>query len=91
MFRKNETKSLLQARTRALKNAEIKVEQRNRMIKDLQEEAEVLIEANADLRFEVEELTLFKDKVKSIMTSKGTIVSKHDKIIELVNDDQSIN
>ena len=91
MFRKNETKSLLQARTRALKNAEIKVEQRNRMIKDLQEEAEVLIEANADLRFENEELTLFEDKVINIMTSKGTIVSKYDKILELVNDYQSTN
>lgn len=91
MFRKNETKSLLKARTIALKNAEIKVEQRNKMIKDMQEEAEVLIGANADLRFENEELKLFKDKVISIMTSKGTIVSKHDKIIELVSDYQSLN
>lgn len=91
MFRRKEKQSLLEARTRALKLAEIRVEQRNKMIKELQEEAEVLIDTNSDLRYENEELKLFQNKVISIMTTKGTIVDKYDKIKELVHDYQSTN
>lgn len=91
MFRKNETKSLLKARTVALKHAEIKLEQKEKQIKNLQEEAEILIEVSAGLRNENLELQLFKDKVVNIMNKKTTIVKKHDEIKELVDDYQSNN
>lgn len=91
MFRRKEKQSLLEASRKALRNAEKKVEERDRLIKDLQEEAQILIETNSDLRFENEELKLFKDKVINTMNKKTTIVDKYDIIKELVNDYQSIN
>lgn len=91
MFRKKEKQSLLEASRKALRNAEKKVEERNRLIKDLQEEAQILIETNSDLRFENEELKLFKDKVVNTMNKKATIVDKYDIIKELISDNQSEN
>lgn len=86
MFRRKEKQSLLEASRKALRNAEKKVEERNRLIKDLQEEAQILIETNSDLRFENEELRLFKDKVINTMNQKATIVDKYDIIKELIKE-----
>ena len=55
------------------------------LIKDMQEENEVLIGSLAQLRDENLELKLFKDRVINIMTNTGTIVGKFDKIKELVD------
>ena len=46
---------------------------------------------NIDLKLEVRHLQEFKDKVTDIMTGKGTIVDKHDKIKELVDNLQTEN
>ena len=91
MFRKNETKSLLKARTIALKRAEFKIEQKEKQIKELQEEAEILIGVNAGLRSENLELQLFKDKVVNIMNKKATLVKKCDEIKELVDNLETEN
>lgn len=56
MFRRNETKSLLQARTRALKNAEMKIEQRDILIKDLQEENVILLNNLSEARAKIIDL-----------------------------------
>lgn len=85
MFRRKEKQSLLEASRKALRNAEKKVEERDKLIKDLQEEAQILIETNSDLRYENEELRLFKDKVVNTMNQKATIVDKYDIIKELVD------
>lgn len=92
MFRKTkELESLVEASRKALKSVEKKVEERDKLIKDLQEKIEVLAETNSDLRYENEELKLFKDKVVNTMNKKATIVDKYDIIKELISDDQSEN
>ncbi len=48
-------------------------------------------ESNKELRFENEELNLFKSKVVNIINEKATIVYKHDKIKELVDNLQTEN
>lgn len=86
MFRRKEKQSLLEASRKSLRNAEKKVEERDKLIKKLQEEAQILIETNSDLRYENEELRLFKDKVVNTMNKKATIVDKYDIIKELIKE-----
>ena len=45
---------------------------------------------NLDLKLEVRHLQEFKTKIINIMTGKGTIVDKHDKIKEVITSDQTI-
>lgn len=46
---------------------------------------------NLDLKLEIRHLEQFKKSVVSIMTEKGTIVDKYDKIKELVDNLQTEN
>lgn len=91
-FRKQkEMQSLIDASRKNLEAAERKIEERNILIADMERQAQALYEENKDLRFENEELVDFKRKVITVMTEKGTIVSKYDKINELVNNLQAGN
>lgn len=61
---------------------------------DLSIEKEVSSELrneNLDLKLEVRHLKEFENKVTDIIQSKGTIVDKHDKIKELVDNLQTEN
>ena len=85
---------MLETRKSLRETIETKTKQihtRERLIDELREENTELYEQGKDLRNENEELKLFKDKVISIMKSKDTIVNKHDKINELVDDVESYN
>lgn len=100
-FRKiKEMQSLIKSRTIALKRAESKIEQRDKLIKDLreernelQEEAEILVESNADLRNENEELKILIHNVSKLANSNkyGNEKAILNKIKELVRDYQSKN
>lgn len=100
-FRKfKEMQGLIQSRTIALKRAESKIEQRDKLIKnlreernELQEEAEILVESNSGLRCENEELRLLLHNVSKLANSNTYDNEKAvlDKIKELVNDYQSRN
>lgn len=46
---------------------------------------------NLDLKLEVRHLQEFKNKVINIITDKGTIVDKYDKVKELVDNLQTEN
>lgn len=63
----------------------------NQYLKELEQKFTEQKDANEDLRNENLENKLFKDKVTRIMNAKDTIVSKHDKIKELISDYQSQN
>ena len=76
---------------RKIKNLETKVLNRDILIKDMEEQAEVQNAELRDLRCENSELFDFRTRVIDIMTRKGTIVSKYDKIKELVDNLQTDN
>lgn len=63
----------------------------NLYLKDSEQKLAEQKDENEDLRNENLEDKLFKDKVIRIMNAKDTIVSKHDKIKELISDYQSQN
>lgn len=78
-----EKQSLLQARTRALRNAEEKIEQ-------LKQENIAVHNENKDLRFEIEEQSdLINSIIKELYSTIKTNEQKIDKIKELVSDYQS--
>lgn len=94
MFKRTkELQSLLNASRKALKEAEDKIENRNMLIKDMEEQAKALYEENKDLRFENEEqLDLIKRIDKLVNSNKyNNEKAVLDKIKELVRDYQSIN
>lgn len=94
MFKRTkELQSLLDASRKALKDAESKVENRNMLIKEMEEQAKALYEENKDLRFENEEqLDLIKRIDKLVNSNKyNNEKAIIDKIKELVRDYQSIN
>lgn len=94
MFRRSkELQTLLNASRKALKEAEDKMENRNILIKDMEEQAKALYEENKDLRFENEEqLDLIKRIDESVNSNKyNNEKAILDKIKELVRDYQSIN
>lgn len=70
---------------RKIANQKVMIDNRNKLIKKQRDEIDLLNAVNKDLRFENEELIDFKRKVLNIMTGKGTIVDKYDKINELVD------
>lgn len=94
MFKRTkELQSLLDASRKALKDAESKVENRNMLIKEMEEQAKALYEENKDLRFENEEqLDLIKRIDKLVNSNKyNNEKAIIDKIKELVSDCKSIN
>lgn len=94
MFKRTkELQSLLDASRKALKEAEDKVENKNILIKDMEEQAKALHEENKDLRFENEEqLDLIKRIDKLVNSNKyNNEKAIIDKIKELVSDCKSIN
>ena len=94
MFRRTkELQSLVEATRKALKEAEDKAENRNAVIKDMEEQAKALYEENKDLRFENEEQQdLIKRRDKLVNSNKyNNEKAILNKIKELVSDYQSIN
>lgn len=94
MFKRTkELQSLLDASRKALKEAEDKVENRNILIKDMEEQAKALYEENKDLRFENEEQLDLIKRIDKLVNSNQYNNEKAilNKIKELVSDYQSIN
>lgn len=85
MFKIKEKQSLLEARTKSLKNAENKV-------KELTRENLAVHEENKDLRSENEEQTfLINNFIRELYSNLKTDEQKIIKLKELVDDYQSIN
>ena len=76
---------------RKIRNQKAMIENRDILIKDMEEQAEVQNAELRDLRNENSELFDFRTRVIDIMTRKGTIVDKYDKIKELVDNLQTEN
>ena len=76
---------------RKIRNQKAMIENRDILIKDMEEQAEVQNAELRDLRYENSELFDFRTRVIDIMTRKGTIVDKYDKIKELVDNLQTDN
>lgn len=94
MFKRTkELQSLVDASSKALKEAEDKVENRNILIKDMEEQAKALYEENKDLRFENEEQRDLISRIERLVNSNKYNNEKAvlSKIKELVSDYQSIN
>lgn len=72
---------------RKIRNQKAMIGNRDILIKDMEEQAEVQNAELRDLRNENSELFDFRTRVIDIMTRKGTIVSKYDKIKELIEED----
>lgn len=72
---------------RKIRNQKAMIENRDILIKDMEEQAEVQNAELRDLRNENSELFDFRTRVIDIMTRKGTIVDKYDKIKELIEED----
>ena len=71
---------------RKIRNQKTMIENRDILIKDMEEQAEVQNAELRDLRYENSELFDFRTRVIDIMTRKGTIVDKYDKIKELIGE-----
>lgn len=71
-FKNKEQQSLIDSSRRALKNAEKKIDERNKLIKDMQEETEKIIEQlkeeNADLRYKLEDAEDVLRRINTLMT-----------------------
>lgn len=94
MFKRTkELQTLLNTSRKALKEAEDKMENRNILIKDMEEQAKALYEENKDLRFENEEQLDLIKRIDRLVNSNKYNNEKAilDKIKELVRDYQSIN
>ena len=74
-------------KNRKIRNQKVMIENRDILIKDMEEQAEVQNAELRDLRNENSELFDFRTRVIDIMTRKGTIVDKYDKIKELIEED----
>ena len=77
---------MLTRKDRKIRNQKAMIENRDVLIKDMEEQAEVQNAELRDLRCENSELLDFRTRVISIMNNKGTMVSKHDKIKELIEE-----
>ena len=69
---------------RKIRNQKAMIENRDILIKDLEDQTEVKNAQLRDLRYENSELVDFKNKIKNIIKGKGTIVDKYDKINEVI-------
>lgn len=81
---RKQLKEIIDTKTKQIHAREKLLDEQRAEIHAWQEESKELYEQGRELRNEVEELKLFKEKVISIMNSKDTIVNKYDKINELV-------
>ena len=88
-----EMQSLINSRTRALKLAERKIEDRDILIRDMEKQAQSLYEENKEIRFELEESEELIKRIERFISSNKYNNEKAvlDKIKELVSDYQSIN
>lgn len=87
MFRKiKELKSLIKASRKALKEAEDKIENRNMLIKDMDEQAKALYKENKDLNFKYEELKEVVKEIYNLATTQqyGSVKNLQNKLKELV-------
>lgn len=84
-------KEIIDTKTRQVHARDNMISELKKQLNEYKEESLELYEQGKDLRNENEELKLFKDKVISIMKSKDSIVDKHDKMNELVDDVESYN
>ena len=69
---------------RKIRNQKAMIENRDILIKDLEDQTEVKNAQLRDLRYENSELVDFKNKIKNIIKGKGKIVDKYDKINEVI-------
>jgi uncharacterized coiled-coil DUF342 family protein len=76
---------------RTIANQKVMIVNRDRLIRDMEDQATSLYNDKKRLNIEIEELKEFKEEVINIMNEKDTIVNKYDKIKELISDDQSQN
>lgn len=89
MFKRTkELQTLLNVSRKALKEAEDKVENRNMLIKDMQEQAKALYEENKDIRFALEESEELIKRIERLISSNKYNNKKAvlDKIKELISD-----
>lgn len=88
-----EMQSLINSRTRALKLAERKIEDRDILIRDMEKQAQSLYEENKEIRFELEESEELIKRIEGLISSNKYNNEKAvlDKIKELVSDYQSLN
>ena len=76
---------------RKIANQKVMIANRDRLIKDMEDQATSLYNEKKRLTIEIEELKEFKEEVENIMKERNTIVNKYDKIKELISDYQSQN
>lgn len=81
---RKQLKEIIDTKTKQIHAREKLLDEQRAEIHAWQEKNKELYEQGRELRNEVEELKLFKEKVISIMNRKDTIVNKYDKINELV-------
>lgn len=88
-----ELQSLLKARTRSLKNAERKIEDRNILIADMEKQANVLYGEKKELESENQEQKELIVRIEKLVNSNKYNNEKAilEKIKELVHDYQSKN
>lgn len=93
MFRRKEKQSLLEARTRALVNAERKIEDRNILIANMERQAEILYKENKELGNKLNVAEEIIDRIIKLANANKYNNEKifFNKIIELVHDYQSTN
>lgn len=72
-------------------SANFRVEQKENLIKDLQEENVILLENASELRQKNNKLEEFKNNVEEIINSNDFTYDQIDKIKELISDHQSQN
>lgn len=87
MFRKiKELKNLIKVSRKALKEAEDKIENRNMLIKDMEEQAKALYKENKDLNFKYEELKEVVKEIYNLATTQqyGSVKNLQNKLKELV-------
>lgn len=87
MFKRTkELQTLLNASRKALKEAEDKVENRNMLIKDMEEQAKALYKENKDLNFKYEELKEVVKEIYNLATTQqyGSVKNLQNKLKELV-------
>ncbi|MGN1300544.1 MAG: hypothetical protein ACI4VC_04285 [Clostridia bacterium] len=81
---RKQLKEIIDTKTKQIHAREKLLDEQRAEIHAWQKENKELYDQGRELRDEVEELKLFKEKVINIMNGKDTIVNKYDKINELV-------
>lgn len=87
MFKRTkELQSLVEATRKALKDAESKVENRNMLIKEMEEQAKALYEENKDLDFKYEKQKEVLKEIYSLSKTQqyGSVKNLQNKLKELV-------